>query len=256
MRRRGCGSWLALSIVTEEKAVVARVRTWRVVAFVGSLGLTFAAAVSSTAGMVAAAQVPVVSTADHSADQQPAGSATQPTARQRVGTSRGPVQEAISAATQRLKAAQPVDVASSKRAAPTLEPRPPRSSGQGRRVVFDESSQQVWLMRTGDTVRTTYLVSGSKMDNLRPGQYEVYSRSLHAIGFNYRSTMRYMVRFTQGDNAAIGFHDIPRDNAGQPVQTAKELGVARSSGCIRQRPSDARQMWDFAQLGTVVVVVA
>lgn len=111
-------------------------------------------------------------------------------------------------------------------------------------------------MRTGDTVRTTYLVSGSKSNNLQPGVYDVYSRSRHAIGFNYRSTMRYMVRFTQGDNAAIGFHDIPRDNAGEPVQTAEQLGVARSSGCIRQRPRDARQMWDFAQPGTDVVVVA
>jgi lipoprotein-anchoring transpeptidase ErfK/SrfK len=40
------------------------------------------------------------------------------------------------------------------------------------------------------------------------------------------------------------------------VQTAAELGTPTSHGCIRQRRADARAMWDFASLGTTVVVVA
>jgi lipoprotein-anchoring transpeptidase ErfK/SrfK len=62
------------------------------------------------------------------------------------------------------------------------------------------------------------------------------------------------VRFTQGERAAIGFHDIPVDD-GRPVQTVDDLGTPQSHGCIRQRPRDARAMWEFAQLGTTVVVV-
>ena len=132
----------------------------------------------------------------------------------------------------------------------------PAGSGAGRRVVFDESAQRVWLVRDGGSVLATYPVSGSVHDNLSPGSYEVYSRSLHATAFDYGSTMDYMVRFTQGDSAAIGFHDIPVDSGGEPLQRAAQLGTPTSSGCIRQRPRDAREMWRFAPVGTPVVVVA
>jgi lipoprotein-anchoring transpeptidase ErfK/SrfK len=67
--------------------------------------------------------------------------------------------------------------------------------------------------------------------------------------------MRYFVRFAHGDNAAIGFHDIPVDE-GQRVQTVAELGTPQSHGCIRQRRADAVELWEFAPLGTTVVVVA
>src|SRR5688500_18748223 len=63
------------------------------------------------------------------------------------------------------------------------EPPPPAGSGAGRRVVFDLSDQRVWLVRDGGAVRSTYLVSGSVMDNLHPGRYHVYSRSERATSF-------------------------------------------------------------------------
>lgn len=67
--------------------------------------------------------------------------------------------------------------------------------------------------------------------------------------------MEYFVRFTRGENAAIGFHDIPVKD-GRPLQTRAELGSPRSHGCIRQARPDAIAMWDFAQIGTTVVVTA
>jgi lipoprotein-anchoring transpeptidase ErfK/SrfK len=122
-------------------------------------------------------------------------------------------------------------------------------------VVFDMSDQRVWLVRTDGSVLRTYLVSGSKADNLDAGRYEVYSRSRHATGYTGTTTMDYMVRFTTGDEAAIGFHDIPEDAQGRPVQGHDELGTATSAGCVRQRTADARKMWAFAPEGTRVVVV-
>lgn len=131
----------------------------------------------------------------------------------------------------------------------------PDDSGQGRRIVYDMSDQRVWLVRADDSVERSYLVSGSVHDNLRAGGYEVYSRSRHTLAFDQQSTMNYMVRFAEGDNAAIGFHDIPEDLAGRPVQTVEQLGTARSHGCIRQRTADARALWRFAAVGTPVRVL-
>ncbi len=131
----------------------------------------------------------------------------------------------------------------------------PADSGTGRRVVFSESRQRVWLVDAEDVLRT-YPVSGSVYDNLDPGTFEVYSRSESAVGVDDSGTMRWFVRFTTGDQgAAIGFHDIPVDD-GRPVQSAADLGTPQSHGCIRQRTQDAIALWEFAPVGTTVVVTA
>lgn len=129
----------------------------------------------------------------------------------------------------------------------------PPGSGSGRRVVFSESDQRVWLVAEDGQVERTYLVSGSVYDNLDPGTYQVYSRSRQAWGIDDSGTMRFFVRFTRGETAAIGFHDIPVAD-GQPVQSVDQLGTPQSHGCIRQRRADARALWRFAPLGTTVVV--
>ena len=131
----------------------------------------------------------------------------------------------------------------------------PVDSGEGRRIVFDLSAQRVWLVGGGGVVRRTYPVSGSVTDNLKPGTYEVYSRSKHAWGVDDSGTMKYMVRFAHGHNAAIGFHDIPVKD-GEKLQTFDDLGTPQSHGCIRQWRPDAKALWRFAPVGTTVVVVA
>ena len=131
----------------------------------------------------------------------------------------------------------------------------PADSGTGRRVVFSEDRQRVWLVDAGGGVRRTYPVSGSIYDNLDPGTYAVYSRSEQAWGIEDSGSMRWFVRFTHGDNAAIGFHDIPVDE-GSKVQGVDQLGTPLSHGCIRQRTEDALALWRFAPLGTTVVVTA
>lgn len=131
----------------------------------------------------------------------------------------------------------------------------PPGSGNGRRVVFDITGQRVWIVGSDGAARSTYLVSGSRSDNLRPGRYEVLSRSRHAVGYGMHSTMEYFVRFARGKNAMIGFHDIPVDRQGEMVQSVDDLGTPQSAGCIRQQRTDAKRMWRFADLGTRVVVL-
>ena len=139
----------------------------------------------------------------------------------------------------------------------TPEPDPgvvPAGSGTGRRVVFSEAEQRVWLVTAAGTVRRTHLVSGSLTDNLRPGTYEVWSRSRWAVGIDDSGVMEYFVRFAHGRRAAIGFHSIPTKD-GEPLQTRAQLGTPQSHGCIRQALPDAVATWRFATTGTTVVVV-
>ena len=132
----------------------------------------------------------------------------------------------------------------------------PAGSGTGRRVVFEMSRQRVWLVDAAGRVSRSYPVSGSKYDNLNPGTYSVSSRSAHATAYNSAETMRYMVRFAFGRTAPIGFHSIPVLAGGGLAESRSQLGTPQSDGCIRQWITDAKALWDFAPVGTEVVVLA
>ena len=135
----------------------------------------------------------------------------------------------------------------------------PADSGHGRRIVFSQSRQRVWLVGDSDgsdDVDRTYLVSGSVYDNLHQGTFSVYSKSRWAVGVDDSGVMQYFVRFTQGPTgAAIGFHSIPTSHD-KPLQTRAQLGTPQSHGCVRQDLPDAISLWDFAPVGTKVVVTA
>lgn len=133
----------------------------------------------------------------------------------------------------------------------------PAGSGSGKRAVFSQAEQRVWIVGSDGKVERTYPVSGSDEDNLVPGTYHVYGKSRWAVGIDDSGVMQYFVRFAHGtDNgASIGFHSIPT-KGGKPLQTVAQLGQRLSHGCIRQKTDDAIAMWDFASVGTEVVVVA
>jgi len=140
-------------------------------------------------------------------------------------------------------------------APPSAIPALPDGSGTGRRVVYSNGSQRVWLVGDDGIAFDSWLVSGRR-GVPRPGVYAVYSRSPVSTAHNGSVTMQYMVRFARGRTLAIGFHSIPVRRNGSPIQTLEQLGTYRSSGCVRQRVEDAAKMWGFADLGTPVVVVA
>jgi len=126
----------------------------------------------------------------------------------------------------------------------------PDGSGGGRRVVYSNSQQRMWLVEDGERTESSYLVSGRRGDP-PPGTYQVFSRSRHASSGPVR--MEYMVRFARTTGLDIGFHAIPVGRNG-PIQSESELGQYRSRGCVRQSVGDAARLWDWAPLGTTVVV--
>ena len=139
--------------------------------------------------------------------------------------------------------------------APPTVPALPDGTGAGRRVVYSNSAQRVWLVGEDGVAFDSWLVSGRR-GVPRPGIYSVYSRSPVSSAHNGSVSMQYMVRFAKGRTLAIGFHSIPVRRNGRPIQTLEQLGTFRSSGCVRQRVEDAAKMWAFAGVGTPVVVIA
>ncbi len=132
----------------------------------------------------------------------------------------------------------------------------PDNTGSGRRVVYSRSGQRVWAIDKNDRVIRSWLVSGSKYNNEVPGTHEVYSRSEVSTAWNGKAFLPKMIRWLKTDIGNIGFHGIPRHVAdGSRYMKDTELGTRLSGGCQRQADLDASFMWDFAQIGTKVVVL-
>jgi len=133
-------------------------------------------------------------------------------------------------------------------------PKLPAGSGDGRRIVFDQSEQRVWLVAANGDVKRSSLVTGSNRGNLRPGFYAVKSRTRYARTYRGGGTLEYFVKFTQGRTAAIGFHAVTKLNNGTLVYAREDLGTPRTPGCVELWRNDAQALWEFAPVGTPVVV--
>ena len=123
-------------------------------------------------------------------------------------------------------------------------------------VVYDRAGQRVWLIEADGSLFDTYPVSG-RATSPSPGAYSVFSKSQYSSSPRTPVTMRHMVRFVEGITGLdIGFHSIPRTYSGIPIQTVDELGQPRSAGCVRQHDAKASQLYDWAPIGTPVIVLA
>ncbi len=136
-----------------------------------------------------------------------------------------------------------------------IPPLPP-DSGSGRRLVYERAGQRIWAVGEDNVVIRSWLVSGSKYNNETPGSHAVYSRSDVSTAWNGKAFLYKMVRWLKTDIGAIGFHALPiRRSDNTLYQTDAELGTRLSGGCQRQANLDADFTWEFAQIGTPVIVI-
>jgi len=131
----------------------------------------------------------------------------------------------------------------------------PIKSGTGRRIVYANRQQRVWVINADNEVIRTFLVSGM-LGQPGNGTFSVFSKSPTSYSPEFAGvTFRFMTRFAIGRNGGnIGFHEIPVRN-NKPMQTVDELGAFKGSGCLRSSTQDALFVYRWATLGTKVVVV-
>ena len=131
----------------------------------------------------------------------------------------------------------------------------PANSGVGRRVVYQNKLQWVWVVDANNKVREAMPVSGRR-GVPKPGEYQVTSQSLRSYSLDFEGVWFInMTRFAFGPAGGnIGFHEIPVKN-GKALQTEDQLGSFQGSGCLRMAPDDAKLIFKFATRGTKVVVL-
>jgi len=131
----------------------------------------------------------------------------------------------------------------------------PDGSGSGRRIVYKNELQWVWVIDGKNKVVKTMPVSGRR-GVPKPGEYQVNSQSLRSFSLDFEGVWFInMTRFALGPAGGnIGFHEIPVKN-GKPLQTEEQLGSFLGSGCLRMSAADAKFIFNFGKPGTKVVVV-
>lgn len=138
---------------------------------------------------------------------------------------------------------------------PERPPPPYPNVGSGKRIIYSNSQQHIWLIDENEQLVDDYAVSGR--DGIpHYATYSVFSKSVNAWAPYDGITMKHMVRFvrpgTWGNQWSYGFHSIPRYSNGEPMQTEDELGYFRSGGCVRQADDKALALYDWAPIGTTV----
>jgi hypothetical protein len=128
----------------------------------------------------------------------------------------------------------------------------PANSGFGRRIVYSNSLQRVWLVEDSGYASHSWAVSGRR-GVPAPGTYHVFSKSNPSYAGSLR--LPHMTRFAHGRSLAIGFHGIPLRPNGTPIQGDDELGQYRSHGCVRMNQDAAATLDAWAPIGTTVVVL-
>lgn len=137
--------------------------------------------------------------------------------------------------------------------------RPVVASGTGRRVVISQRQNYVWLVRADGSVAA----QGGLVDNphvLSPGSYTVGSKCGRPAKIRMNSDYGgglWLPYFTRFAPCGVGFHRIPvQKSDGRQIHPDWMLGTnfEESSGCIRLSRRVAARLWDFAGVGTRVVV--
>ena len=131
----------------------------------------------------------------------------------------------------------------------------PANSGTGRRVVYDRSQQRVWAVEADGTVVKSHAGVGPPARALRGHVLRVLALDVHVLDRQPgREVALHGPLRLRAQGGRIGFHEIPT-KFGVPLQSESQLGQPLSGGCVRQSTPDAQWMWDWAQVGTKVVVL-
>ncbi len=124
--------------------------------------------------------------------------------------------------------------------------------GLGRRIVYSNSQQRVWVINADESIVLDVRVSG-KRGVPHPGTYHVYKKNTNGSSGSLR--LPWFTSFARGNTTDIGFHGIPLRPNGSPIQSDAQLGTPLSHGCVRMNQQDVKVLYDWARIGDPVIVL-
>ncbi len=129
----------------------------------------------------------------------------------------------------------------------------PANSGSGRRIVYSNAQQRIWLVEANGQVSHSFLVSG-RHGLPAVGTYHVYAKFvLEPDGSLF---LPWTLKFDPlPSGGVVNIHGIPLNQQMQPIEPDFLLGTPESHGCLRLSQVNAEFVYNWAPLGTTVVVM-
>ena len=134
---------------------------------------------------------------------------------------------------------------------PSGPPLPP-NSGTGRRIVYSNAQQRIWLVEANGVVSHTYLVSG-RHGLPSVGVHQVYSKVTSlTVGRPDPAVDAALRGVVERQPDRHPRHPTPARRLAHRSRLAARH--AASHGCLRMAQGDAKFVWDWSSIGTTVVV--
>ena len=135
----------------------------------------------------------------------------------------------------------------------------PNSDGSlaNRYIEIDISQQRMYTFKNGVLIKS-YRISSGKDYPTPTGTFEVLNKT--GLGFStiYNVWMPYWMGFNYSKelHAYFGIHELPfYYSAGNKIQRPRDfIGVPNTGGCVALDIGDAKEVYQFADIGTKVVI--
>ena len=123
----------------------------------------------------------------------------------------------------------------------TAKPRPITRGGPGKRAEVLLDRQVALAIEDNEVVRVIHVSTGAPGTPTPPGDFKVYAKYAKWWSVPFREWLLWALPF----NGGIAFHEFPE----VPAYPA-------SHGCVRQSSTTAKWLFDFAEVGMPVKVLA
>jgi LysM repeat protein len=127
------------------------------------------------------------------------------------------------------------------------------SSAPGKVIYISLSKQHMWAYQDGALVYSFIASSGLPDRATKPGTFRVLSKIPSAWSNIWQLTMPYWLGIYNVGRVENGIHALPINKRGVKLW-AGLLGKPASFGCIILNTKDAASLYDWAELGTLVII--
>lgn len=125
-------------------------------------------------------------------------------------------------------------------------------------LEIDLSQQKMYRWEQGQNIAIHRISSGLYYPT-PPGEYQILNKALNAYSEIYHVWMPYWMAFSLDPkvNAYLGIHELPYwvDYQGQKIRRPRDfIGSPHTGGCVSLDIGEAKQVYDWAEIGMSVLI--
>jgi LysM repeat protein len=135
---------------------------------------------------------------------------------------------------------------------PTAGAAPTRTSGKGKEIQIDISEQHIYAYQDGKLV-FSFVASTGIGNSTRIGTFKVLDKIPNAYSNAFNIWMPWWMGIYYSGTLENGIHGLPKLWNGVELW-GNLLGRPATYGCIESKTSEIKQLYDWAEIGTPVII--